>query len=178
MKAIKLVILSILIAAIATLSPYALNLASDLMAEPATVQTASASIEIKPLVLDAGAIAQKVNDYRASKGLTPLTTSEQLNASACAKADDMIANHYWSHDSPTGIPPWYWFDQAGYHFKNAGENLAYGYASETAVVDGWINSASHEATMRGNFAEQGMCARSAMFRGQQTVVVVNHFGLR
>lgn len=174
MKATKITLI-IILAIVAIASP---QIVSHSVVPQVVTPVSSAPVEIKPLVLDAAQIAVKVNDYRISKGLAPLVTNEQLNASACAKADDMIANQYWSHNSPTGITPWYFFDQAGYNYRSAGENLAYNYPSETALVTGWINSPGHEANMVGNYAEQGMCARSAMFMGQQTVIVVNHFGLR
>src|SRR5262245_27999830 len=46
------------------------------------------------------------NNQRASNGLGGLHLNDKLNQAAQAKANDMVARNYWSHDTPDGNPPW------------------------------------------------------------------------
>ncbi len=131
------------------------------------------------------------NSERNSNGQASLTINSQLNSSAQAKANDMVARNYWSHNDPEGREPWIFFDSAGYVYTKAGENLAYGYATSNDAVIGWMNSPSHRANMLdGAFTEVGFgFANSAAYIpntlkagegpfssvGNQTIVVA-HYG--
>lgn len=123
-------------------------------------------------------IAEKVSEERVKAGLKPLAYNETLEKAACLKADHMIANNYWSHIAPDGTTPWSFFDRVGYRYFTAGENLAYGYRTDTAVVTGWMNSQTHKDNIMGDFTEQGMCTRYGDFQNGKNVVVVNMFGKR
>lgn len=96
-------------------------------------------------------IEQKVNEYRVSKGLTPLVRDERLCASAKAKAIDMAEKRYFSHNSPDGIEPWKFIGDHLGRYYNAGENLAFSNQYDQTVVDGWIASPTHEKNMVGDF---------------------------
>src|SRR5690606_515550 len=50
-------------------------------------------------------LLEETNKQRANNGLTGLTINEQLNQAAQAKAEDMAARDYWSHNTPEGNPP-------------------------------------------------------------------------
>ncbi len=128
--------------------------------------------------IDANELIILVNKARTDNGLPALAVNEKLNASACAKADDMIARNYWAHDAPDGTAPWYFFDQAGYYYKYAGENQAYGHPTAKSTVEGWVKSPLHYKNIAmPDFTEMGMCSRLAPFQGRvQTNVMVNHFG--
>ena len=128
--------------------------------------------------LDSQEIIKLTNDYRATKGLAPLIENELLNNSACAKAQHMVDNNYWSHVSPDGIQPWYYFDQAGYLYDGAGENQAFGYPSDTSVIDGLIKSPTHEENLVGDYTETGVCVlMNVDFQGKRgTNVIVVHYG--
>ena len=128
--------------------------------------------------LDAAHIAALVNEQRSVAGLSTLSYNAQLEASACAKADDMIAKDYWAHVSPSGTPPWTFFYQVGYNYYKAGENLAYGQRSDSQIVSNWMGSPTHKANIVGPFTEQGMCVRYAKFQGINAALIVNHFGAR
>lgn len=117
------------------------------------------------------------NASRTANGLTSLTLSTQLNNSAQAKANDMIAKNYWDHVTPDGTQPWYFFDQAGYAYTAAGENLAYGFDTSDGVTIGWMNSPSHRDNMLGNYTEVGYgIASGANYQGGENTVVVAHYG--
>ena len=122
-------------------------------------------------------VVSMTNTYRQTKSLQPLRESELLNASACHKADDMIARDYWSHDAPDGTKPWVFFQKVGYGYQKAGENLAYGFTSARSTVDGWINSPTHEANLVGDYTELGMCVRGPVqYQGGEHYVIVAHYG--
>jgi len=87
------------------------------------------------------------NSQRASNGLGALALNAKLNNAAQAKANDMAARDYWSHNTPDGQTPWTFFTAAGYDYKLAGENLAYGFTTATQTLDGWMNSPGHRANI-------------------------------
>lgn len=127
-----------------------------------------------------GALTNATNSARAANGMGGLVLDSQLNNSAQMKAEDMAAKNYWAHVSPDGTEPWYFFGQAGYSYVRAGENLAYGFSSSQATVDGWMNSTSHRANILGNYADVGFGIVNVpdyQSSGQQTIVVA-HYGSR
>lgn len=115
------------------------------------------------------------NEKRSAHGKTLLSLNNKLNQAAQAKADDMANRDYWSHNTPEGKEPWIFIDQAGYVYKQAGENLAYGFTTSSDTVNGWMNSASHKANMLdGAYQEVGFgFANSSNYQssGPQTIVV-------
>lgn len=117
------------------------------------------------------------NTSRTTSNMKALTLNSTLNTSAQLKANDMVAKDYWAHNAPDGTQPWYWFDQAGYTYATAGENLAYGFSTGTEVETAWMNSPSHSANILGDYEEVGFgIASSANFQGGQYTVVVAHYG--
>src|SRR5690606_3424397 len=110
-----------------------------------------------------------------ANGKAALSLNDKLNAAAQAKAEDMKARNYWSHNTPDGQEPWVFFDAQGYIYKKAGENLAYGFATSTETVTGWMNSPSHKANLLdGAFTEVGFgFANSENFvsTGNETIIV-------
>jgi len=115
------------------------------------------------------------NSERSAVGAQSLTLNSKLNSAAQAKANDMVARNYWSHNTPDGEEPWVFINNAGYKYLKAGENLAYGFGDSSDTIVGWMNSPSHKANMLdASFAEVGFgFANSADFNssGEETVVV-------
>jgi uncharacterized protein YkwD len=128
--------------------------------------------------IGAGALLSSTNVQRTSNGIGALTLNSKLNASAQAKANDMVSKDYWAHNTPSGQEPWVFFDAAGYNYQKAGENLAYGFSTSDATVVGWMNSPSHRANiLDGSYTEVGFgFANSANFigTGQETIVVAHY----
>jgi len=87
------------------------------------------------------------NQERASNGEVALGLDKQLGDAAQAKANDMAARDYWSHDTPDGKTPWTFIIKAGYNYQAAGENLAYGFTSASDTITGWMNSPEHRANI-------------------------------
>jgi len=122
-------------------------------------------------------LANGTNTARIDNGLPGLSLSPKLNMSAQLKANEMIEQNYWSHVSPSGTQPWYWFTQAGYDYVNAGENLAYGFSTSEATIAGWMNSAGHRANILGSYQDVGFgIANGENYQGAQNTVVVAHYG--
>lgn len=115
------------------------------------------------------------NAERAANGLGALALNSVLNQAAQAKANDMAARDYWSHNTPEGNPPWVFFTNAGYEYETAGENLAYGFDDSDDTVTAWMNSPGHRANiLNTTYQEIGFgMANSSNYQGTgpQTIVV-------
>ena len=92
-------------------------------------------------------VIRLVNDIRVQNGLQPLTANWELSRVARYKSQDMVDNHYFSHNSPTYGTPFQMIKAFGISYRTAGENIAYGYSSPQAVVNGWMNSSGHRANI-------------------------------
>lgn len=118
-----------------------------------------------------------VNLDRQNSGVATLTESTVLNQAAYLKAQDMLANDYFAHISPQGTSPWFWFDETGYSYRYAGENLAIGFLESNEVNQAWLDSPSHRKNiMNENYTEIGIAVVSGEFQGNYTTVVVQLFG--
>lgn len=117
------------------------------------------------------------NKERAANGLGALSLNSRLNQAAQAKAQHMIDYDYWSHVAPDGTTPWYFFDQAGYAYINAGENLAYGFLTSSGAVQGWMDSPGHRANILGDYKDVGFgYANGASYQGGENTVIVALYG--
>jgi len=97
------------------------------------------------------------NLERRGQGLPPLKGQASLAAAALGHAEDMAALDYFAHESADGRSPWERLVAAGYDFNLAGENIAAGYPTPEAVVEGWMNSPGHRANILGDsFRELGV----------------------
>ena len=105
----------------------------------------------------------------------PLAADNQLMTAAQNKADDMVAQNYWSHINPEGKLPWSFITATGYSYAAAGENLAYGFNSSSTLLNAWMNSTAHRANiLNNNFTQVGFgIANSSNYQGKgpETVVV-------
>jgi Cysteine-rich secretory protein family len=125
----------------------------------------------------ASALVDQTNANRTTDNLTPLRFSPVLQAAAQMKANDMAANSYFAHTSPAGITPWHWFDEAGYKYMYAGENLAVNFTDSQDVTNAWMNSPGHRANiLNNNFTEIGIATAEGMYKGESAIFVVELFG--
>lgn len=117
------------------------------------------------------------NQDRLALQYPSLTINPLLQKAAQMKADDMVAKGYFAHKSPEGYAPWYWFQQVGYDFVYAGENLAVNFNESSEVNDAWMNSPAHKANiMNSRFTEIGIATAEGMYQGKPTTFVVQMFG--
>ena len=92
-------------------------------------------------------VVRLVNAERARAGLRPLTMNWELSRVARYKSEDMRQNRYFDHNSPTYGSPFDMMRSFGIRYRAAGENIAMGYATPAAVVNGWMNSSGHRANI-------------------------------
>lgn len=95
-------------------------------------------------------VVELVNIERAANGLSALNLNSGLSDVARAKSQDMCDNKYFSHTSPTYGSPFDMMKSFGISYRTAGENIAMGYRTPEAVVDGWMNSPGHRANILNN----------------------------
>ena len=70
---------------------------------------------------------------------------------------DMGQHGYFAHNSQDGRSPFDRMRAAGYSGGLMGENIAAGYPSPKAVVEGWIDSPGHRANLlRADFEHIGI----------------------
>jgi len=102
-------------------------------------------------------VLELVNAERAAYGLNALTLSEDVCSAAQAKADDMQSLNYFDHTSPTYGGLSNMMAIFGISYRSAGENIAYGYKTPSAVVTAWMNSAGHRANiLSANYTQMGI----------------------
>jgi hypothetical protein len=104
--------------------------------------------------LSASQLLAETNAARQSNSVKPLTINDQLAQAAQAKANDMAARDYWSHQTPQGNPPWVFAQAQGYTYQKLGENLATGFSGPQATIDGWMASTEHRNNMLDNAYSQ------------------------
>jgi uncharacterized protein YkwD len=125
------------------------------------------------------AIIAAMNRERAAHGLRPLRLNDQLTLAAEDRTRDMLAKHYFDHVSPDGVDPFKWAERRGYDYREIGENLAVGYGSAAAVVDGWMHSPGHRANILGaHFGDVGIAVAASPVRGYGAPLVVALYGTR
>ncbi|OUQ85703.1 hypothetical protein B5G50_25695 [Brevibacillus brevis] len=102
-------------------------------------------------------VADLVNQERAKAGLKPVQMDATLSKVALAKAQDMSANNYFDHNSPTYGSPFDMMKQYGIQYSTAGENIAMGQQSPQEVMQQWMNSEGHRQNiMNPDFTKIGV----------------------
>lgn len=122
-------------------------------------------------------VVDLTNEERTEAALPNLVRNKTLDEAARKKAQHMADNEYFAHYSPDNISPWYWFEDAGYVYAYAGENLAIHFSDSADVVDAWMDSPGHRANIvSGVYSEIGVGTARGTFEGHDTVYVVQLFG--
>lgn len=102
-------------------------------------------------------VIRLVNEIRVKNGLKALTYDWELSRVARYKSRDMKDNNYFSHTSPVYGSPFQMIKNFGISFRSAGENIAKGYSTPQAVVNGWMNSSGHRANiLNANYTHIGV----------------------
>lgn len=111
----------------------------------------------------AAEVTSIVNQERSAKGLKALSYNSALGAVAQQKAEDMAKNNYFSHTSPTYGSAFDMLAKAKISYRSAGENIAKGQTSASAVMKAWMNSSGHKANiLSSSYSEIGVgCAVSS-----------------
>ncbi len=102
-------------------------------------------------------VVRLVNEIRRERGLSALEYDWQLARVARIKSEDMKNNQYFSHTSPTYGSPFQMIKSFGITYRSAAENIAKGYSTPQAVVNGWMNSSGHRANiLNSSFSHIGV----------------------
>jgi uncharacterized protein YkwD len=97
-----------------------------------------------------------VNQERSAAGLTTYKFDSSLRAGALAHSQDMSANNYFSHTSPSQGDFSTRIRASGVSYTSAGENIAL-YGSVEAAHTGLMNSPGHRANiMNATFTRVGI----------------------
>ncbi|HVM77281.1 MAG TPA: CAP domain-containing protein [Candidatus Paceibacterota bacterium] len=134
-------------------------------------------IEPTPLT-EEGVIAQ-TNIQRENNGsLPPLAENQLLDDIATLRLEDMFANQYFAHVSPTGESALTVASDVGYSYLGLGENLALGdFSGDAGVVAAWMNSPGHRANiLEKHYSEIGVAVGKGMFKGEDEWIAVQVFG--
>lgn len=108
------------------------------------------------LTADEQRMINLVNQARVNAGLAPLTVDMRLVDLARKKSQDMVANNYFSHTSPTYGDPFTMMTNAGISYRTAGENLA-GAPTVDQAHSALMNSAGHRQNiLNPNFNRIGV----------------------
>lgn len=92
-------------------------------------------------------VVRLVNEVRKQNGLSPVRENWELSRVARYKSQDMKDKRYFSHTSPTYGTPFQMMRAFGLSYRSAGENIAMGYSTPQAVMNGWMNSSGHRANI-------------------------------
>ncbi len=87
-----------------------------------------------------------INQQRANNGLPNLKVDSEVQRVARIKAQDMVNNNYFAHESPTYGTPFNMLKSFKISYKTAGENIA-GNSSNQGAVNAWMNSSGHKANI-------------------------------
>ena len=90
-----------------------------------------------------------INKQRTANGLSALKVDNEVQRVAKIKAQDMVNNNYFSHNSPTYGSPFEMLQSFKVSYKTAGENIA-GNSSNSGAVNAWMNSSGHKANILNN----------------------------
>lgn len=88
-----------------------------------------------------------VNAHRVSIGCPGLAWNGGVAGVAQAHSDDMVSRDFFSHTNPDGQSPFDRLAAAGITFTAAAENIAFGYPTAQAVLQGWLDSPGHRANI-------------------------------
>jgi uncharacterized protein YkwD len=144
--------------------------------KPSATSSPSATAEIN---IDTSRIYSLINAHRKEHNQSSLRIHAALELSAQRKMEDMRANKYWQHENRDGVITWELFEQSGYHYSAAGENLSFGNNSAWAVFDGWVNSDQHNRQMLSpEYEDMGLAVDCENYQeaGQKKCAVVLHLG--
>lgn len=113
-----------------------------------TPTTTPSSDEVK-------AVFELVNKERKEAGLGTVTLSTELCNVADVRAKEIVRS--FSHTRPNGTSCFTAFKEGSITYRYAGENIAYGQKSASAVMSAWMNSSGHRANiLNKNFGKIGI----------------------
>jgi uncharacterized protein YkwD len=95
---------------------------------------------------DENKVVEITNQEREAAGCGKVTVNAKLANAARLHSQDQAEHNNMSHTGSDGSSPWDRSERAGYN-NAIGENVAMGYRTPAAVMDGWMNSDGHRANI-------------------------------
>ena len=111
-----------------------------------TENTNSSQNTISTMSSDEKEVFNLINKQRTANGLSAFKIDNEVQRVAKIKAQDMVNNSYFSHNSPIYGSPFDMLQSFKVSYKTAGENIA-GNSSNTGAVNAWMNSSGHKANI-------------------------------
>lgn len=117
-------------------------------------------------------ILELVNKERINNNSKPLRTNNELMKAAHNKAQYLIDNNVFEHNSNNKQFS-QWIKESGYNYSFIGENLAENFKDNDSTIKAWLESSSHKENMlNNNFTETGI----AVIQKNNRIIVVQIFG--
>jgi uncharacterized protein YkwD len=141
-----------------------------------TAQCANTEIKPEPANVPAvrAAVLCLINRVRAEHGEAPLVTNADLERAAEEHSQELVADDYFAHVSPSGLTPVQRIEDTGYvpgpSFGYVlGENLAWGtlnLATPEQIVQAWVASPGHLANiLESQYKDTGIGVTAAVCAG-------------
>ena len=122
-------------------------------------------------------IIKLVNEARSANGIGEVKKNDKLFEAAEKKAEDMFKEGYFAHTSPSGVTPWHWFDESGYDYVYAGENLAINFKNVQDQQNAWMKSDLHRKNiLNDKYEEIGVASMKGVINGNVSIITVQMFG--
>ncbi|MGA6994097.1 MAG: CAP domain-containing protein [Candidatus Deferrimicrobiaceae bacterium] len=101
----------------------------------------------------------------------PVAWSDFLAMAAYLHSEDMAINESLTHTGSDGSTPGERIDREGYDWWTYGENIAVGYPTVSAVMQGWLDSEGHCSNiMNSAFAEIGAAFAEGQYQGNPSAL--------
>lgn len=126
------------------------------------------------------------NQERAKENRKPMSVFDELQSAADLRASE--TETLFEHTRPNGEPFYTALELYDVDYGSAGENIAGGYRSPAAVMDGWMNSEGHRANILNSNYKHMACGYyvkdgsyyytywAQLFVGGCTTTAVNNVG--
>lgn len=118
----------------------------DLLGEAGNEGDGSSNVNMSE---DEKYVLELINQERRNNNIPELAMDGKLLEVARLKANDMVTNNYFAHNSPTYGSPFDMMKKYGITYRAAGENIA-GNPSLKNAVASWMNSPSHKDNILSN----------------------------
>lgn len=134
-----------------------------------------------PVEVTIASVVSLINQDRTWAHGSVLLDRTSLNKVAQTKADDMVAQGYFAHTSPSGVKistydatadKFYWIDGTIDAYSYVGENLAEGFTDAQGQEAAWMASPTHRANILkpqysyiGVGTASGICAQQDTCKG-------------
>jgi uncharacterized protein YkwD len=144
MKKITAILTSLVIAGLSCVPTAAFAASSEFIVSPVSDENISAS-DVSTFTFE---VMKLVNKERASRGLPAYKVLPELIKAADIRAKETVK--VWDHTRPDGRGGLTVIDDLGLDWNYLGENIAKGQTSPSSVMDGWMNSSAHRASILSN----------------------------